>query len=74
MVANGAMRAPLRLTVAEAAEAWLAAARDGVTRTRSGDAYKPSAIRGYEYSGSASCPTWAPCGSPTSSGATSKPS
>ncbi len=48
MVAKGAMRAPVRLTVAEAAEAWLAVAREGVARTRSGDAYKPSAIRGYE--------------------------
>jgi len=42
------MRAPLRLTLEQAADAWLAAARDGVARNRSGDRYKPSAIRGYE--------------------------
>src|SRR5205085_8659145 len=32
----------------QAAEAWLAGARDGSVRNRSGDVYKPSAIRGYD--------------------------
>jgi len=35
-------------TVEAAAAAWLDAARAGVVRNRSGEAYKPSAIRGYE--------------------------
>ena len=42
------MRAPSRLTLREAAEAWLAGARDGAIRNRSGDRYKPSVVRGYE--------------------------
>ena len=41
------LRAPTSTTVNEAAAAWLAGARAGVIRTRSGDPYKPSAIRGY---------------------------
>jgi integrase len=44
----GAMRAPTRTTVREAAEAWLVAAKAGVVRTRSGEPYKPSALRAYE--------------------------
>ena len=44
----GAMRAPTRTTIAEAAEAWLSAAKAGVVRTRSGEPYKPSALRAYE--------------------------
>jgi integrase len=35
-------------TLREAAEQWLAGARGGHVRTRSGDRYKPSAIRSYE--------------------------
>ncbi len=42
------MRPPSKLTFAEAAERWLAGARIGAIRTRSGDAYKPSTIRSYE--------------------------
>jgi integrase len=42
------MRPASRLTFAEAAERWLAGARIGAIRTRSGDAYKPSTIRSYE--------------------------
>jgi integrase len=42
------MRAPLPITIAEASDAWLAGAREGVIRNRSGDTYKPSAIRAYE--------------------------
>lgn len=41
-------RAPSQVTLAEAAGEWLAAARAGVVRTRSGERYKPSAIRSYE--------------------------
>ena len=42
------MRAPTSTTLRQSADAWLAGARDGSIRTRSGDAYKPSAIRSYE--------------------------
>ncbi len=42
------LRAPMPTTVNEAAVAWLEGARAGVIRNRSGDPYKPSAIRGYE--------------------------
>ena len=44
----GTLRAPSRTTLAEAAEEWLSAAEAGVVRTRSGDPYKPSALRAYE--------------------------
>ncbi len=44
----GAMRAPTRTTVNDAAEAWLTAAKASVVRTRSGEQYKPSALRAYE--------------------------
>jgi len=47
---RGTLRAPTRTTLAEAAEAWLAGAQAGIVRTRSGDPYKPSALRGYEQS------------------------
>ena len=47
-VRQGRMRAPTGQTVAEAAQAWLVSAREGLIRTRSGDAYKPSAVRSYE--------------------------
>jgi len=42
------LRPPSKLTLREAAEAWLKGAVEGTVRTRSGDAYKPSALRGYE--------------------------
>ncbi len=45
---HGALRAPTRLTLDNAAELWLAGASSGAIRNRSGDAYKPSVIRGYE--------------------------
>ena len=35
-------------TVREAADEWLAGAQAGAVRNRSGDIYKPSALRGYE--------------------------
>jgi integrase len=45
---RGSLGAPTRTTLREAAEEWLAAAEAGVARTRSGDPYKPSALRAYE--------------------------
>jgi integrase len=47
-VRKGTMAAPSRLTVAEAAEHWLADAKAGVALTRSGKRYKPSLIRTHE--------------------------
>lgn len=44
---RGAFRAPAPTTVREAAEALLAGMEAGSIRTRSGDAYKPSTVRGY---------------------------
>ena len=44
---RGTMRAPTQITVCQAAEEWLAAADAGIIRTRSGDPYKPSALRSY---------------------------
>jgi len=51
--ASGALRkrtlqAPSQTTVRQAWDAWHAAALKGWVRTRSGDNYKPSALRGYE--------------------------
>ncbi len=45
---KGTLRAPTRTTLAEAADDWLAAARAGIARTRSGERYKPSALRSYQ--------------------------
>jgi len=45
---RNALRAPDPLTLAEVARRWRAGARAGAIRTRSGDPYKPSSIRGYE--------------------------
>ena len=42
------MRAPTTTTLEQAAGEWFEGARQGVIRNRSGDVYKPSAIRGYE--------------------------
>jgi integrase len=42
------MNGPSNTLVKDAAAEWLAAAQAGVVRTRSGEPYKPSAIRGYE--------------------------
>jgi integrase len=44
----GSLRASNGTTVRHAADAWLDGAREGLIRTRSGDAYKPSALRGYD--------------------------
>ena len=45
---RGELREPTRVTVAQAAEAFLTGARDGSIPTGKGTRYKPSAIRGYE--------------------------
>ena len=45
---RGTLRAPARTTLEQAADQWLRAAEAGIVRTRSGDPYKPSALRAYE--------------------------
>ena len=45
---KGALRAPQPTTVREAWEAWYEGARAGAVRNRSGDPYKPAAVRSYE--------------------------
>jgi integrase len=47
-IRKGTLRSPTKTTLREAAEAWLAGARDGSIRTRSGDPFKPSTVRGYD--------------------------
>jgi integrase len=47
-VHRGALRAPVATTVRETGEALVDGMRSGRVRTRSGDRYKPSAIRSYE--------------------------
>jgi integrase len=42
------MKAPSPATLAQAAEEWLRGVKDGTVCNRSGDPYKPSAIRSYE--------------------------
>ena len=42
------LRAPTSVTVQSAGDDWLARAREGLVRTRSGDEYKPATIRAYE--------------------------
>ena len=48
-VRQGRARAPSTVTLAEAAREWLGLAEQGVVRTRSGDRYKPSTLRSYEW-------------------------
>jgi integrase len=45
---RGAIRVGASTSLREAATEWLNGAREGVVRNRSGDQYKPSALRGYE--------------------------
>ncbi len=47
-VQRGTLRPPAHTTVREAAEDLVAGMKSGRVRTRSGDVYKPSAIRSYE--------------------------
>jgi integrase len=47
---DGTIAAPTRVTLREAAEQWLEAAEAGIVRTRSGERYKPSALRSYRNS------------------------
>jgi hypothetical protein len=48
MLRDGTLRAPTATTIRQASAQWLEAARAGVIRNRSGDPYKPSALRAYE--------------------------
>jgi integrase len=47
LAARGGLRAPKPTTVREAWEAWEEGAKTGTIRNRSGDRFKPSALRGY---------------------------
>jgi integrase len=47
-IRRGTMRSPVATTIREAGEQLVEGMRSGRVRTRSGDRYKPSAIRGYE--------------------------
>jgi len=47
-VRRGKLRAAPAVTLRQAAEAWLAGARDGTIRNRSGDCYKPGPLREYD--------------------------
>jgi integrase len=49
-IRKGLLRSPSQTTLKQAAEEWLAAAESGLVRTRSGDAYKPAAVRAYRQS------------------------
>jgi integrase len=44
---KGLLRSPSRVTLREAAEEWLTAATGALVRTRSGETYKPAAVRAY---------------------------
>jgi hypothetical protein len=57
---NGTLRASDGRTVAQVAAEWLKCAEGGEIRNRSGDPYKPSAIRSYERSlRLGCCQSWA---------------
>ena len=45
---RGALRSPTRTTLRQAWDAWYAGAKAGTIRNRSGDPFKPSALRAYE--------------------------
>jgi integrase len=47
-LSNGSLRAPKPTTIEQAWRTWLAAAIVGTVTNRSGDPYKPSALRSYE--------------------------
>jgi integrase len=48
-VRDKTMRAPLRLSLREAEDAWLAAAESGEIRSRNRQPFKPSTLRGYRH-------------------------
>ena len=50
LVGKEPLRSASRLTLREAAEAWLEGGENGQIRTRSGDEYKPSVLRSYRAS------------------------
>jgi hypothetical protein len=52
---KGTLRSSSRLTLREAAVAWLAAAEAGVVRTRAGERYKPAAARAYRQASITGC-------------------
>ena len=72
---KGKLRAPTSMTVRQAAEAFMAGARDGSIPTASGTRYKP-ATSGATASGStnAYCRRWAACACRMSSAATCRSS
>lgn len=45
---RGTMRAPTRITLSEAAEAWVDGVHKGIIQARGGRPHKPSTLRGYE--------------------------
>ena len=47
---EGTLRAAGGVTLRQAADEWMSMAGAGIVRNRSGDVYKPSALRGYEQS------------------------
>lgn len=47
---QGTLVSPTKRTLRQAASEWVDGAKTGAIRTRSGDTYKPSALRGYERS------------------------
>jgi len=47
-IGKGQLRAPKPTTIAQAWDEWHAGAKEGTIRNRSGDEFKPSAIRSYE--------------------------
>jgi integrase len=49
-IRKGLLRSASQTTLKQAAAEWLAAAESGVVRTRSGEAYKPAAVRAYRQS------------------------
>ena len=48
-VRTGGLRIPSPTTLTDTAHEWLERAEAGVIRTRSGDPYKPAAIRAYRH-------------------------
>ena len=54
------LRAPASVTLREASEKFLEGIRSGAIANRSGETYKPSAVRSYEQAlRTTYCPTWA---------------